>query len=121
MVPKYFTEWDKSFVGRDLLSHEYTHSWNGKFRRAADLWTLNLNVPMRDSMMWVYEGQTQYWGNVLAARSGLLTTAAGAGLAGHDGRRLRQPPRPRLAPVQDTTNDLDHRQPQAAVLAELAA
>ncbi|HVZ21118.1 MAG TPA: hypothetical protein VG871_08650, partial [Vicinamibacterales bacterium] len=72
-VPGYFTEWTKNADERDLLSHEYTHSWNGKFRRPADLWTPNYNVPMRDSLLWVYEGQTQYWGEVLAARAGLWT------------------------------------------------
>jgi predicted metalloprotease with PDZ domain len=70
--PEYFTEWDsKTVATRDLLPHEYTHSWNGKFRRPKDLWTPNYNVPMDDSLLWVYEGQTQYWGQVLAARSGL--------------------------------------------------
>ena len=73
-VPKkYFIDWKNAFVGRDLLAHEFTHSWNGKYRRGADLWTPNFQVPMRDSLMWVYEGQTQYWGNVLAARSGLYS------------------------------------------------
>jgi predicted metalloprotease with PDZ domain len=72
-IPAYFTEWDKNPDARDLLPHEYTHSWNGKFRRPADLWTPNFNVPMQDSLLWVYEGQTQYWGYVLAARSGLWT------------------------------------------------
>ena len=67
----YFTAWDKTFSGRDLLSHEFTHSWNGKYKRPADLWAPNLNIPERDSLLWVYEGQTQYWGKVLAARSGL--------------------------------------------------
>ncbi len=38
-VPNYFTEWDKNADTRDLLPHEFTHSWNGKFRRPADLWT----------------------------------------------------------------------------------
>ena len=71
--PGYFTDWESSAPGRDLLAHEYTHSWNGKFRRPADLWTPDFNVPMRDSLLWVYEGQTQYWGFVLAARSGLWT------------------------------------------------
>jgi predicted metalloprotease with PDZ domain len=70
-TPTGFTEWDKTAPGRDLLPHEYTHSWNGKFRRPADLWTPNYNVPMQDSLLWVYEGQTEYWGNVLTARSGL--------------------------------------------------
>ncbi|HEV2364077.1 MAG TPA: peptidase M61 [Caulobacteraceae bacterium] len=71
--PKYFTDWDKLAPERDLLPHEYAHSWNGKYRRPADLWTPNFNVPMRDSLLWVYEGLTQYWGYVLAARAGLWT------------------------------------------------
>ncbi len=70
----YFTEWDKQADARDLLPHEMTHSWNGKYRRPADLWTPNYDVPMRDSLLWLYEGQTQFWGEVLAARSGLWTT-----------------------------------------------
>jgi predicted metalloprotease with PDZ domain len=69
----YFTAWSDSAPGRDLLAHEYTHSWNGKFRRPADLWTPNFNVPMGDSLLWVYEGQTEYWGFVLTTRAGLWT------------------------------------------------
>ena len=69
----YFTAWNEAAPDRDLLPHEYTHSWNGKFRRPADLWTPNFNVPMGDSLLWVYEGQTQYWGFVLTARSGMWT------------------------------------------------
>lgn len=69
----YFTDWTVNVGERDLLPHEYTHSWNGKFRRPADLWTPNFNVPMRNSLLWVYEGLTDYYGNVLAARSGLRT------------------------------------------------
>ncbi|HEV7815857.1 MAG TPA: peptidase M61 [Janthinobacterium sp.] len=68
----YFTDWTKSEVGRDLLAHEYTHSWDGKFRRPAGQDVPNFNTPMNDGLLWVYEGQTQYWGNVLAARSGLV-------------------------------------------------
>jgi predicted metalloprotease with PDZ domain len=71
--PTIFTEWDKTAGDRDLLAHEYAHSWNGKFLRPADLWTPNYDVPMRDSLLWVYEGQTEFWGYVLAARSGLMT------------------------------------------------
>ena len=69
--PAYFTDWSQGVLSRDLLAHEYTHSWNGKFRRPADLWTPNFNVPMRDDLLWVYEGMTQYWGTVLTARSGM--------------------------------------------------
>jgi predicted metalloprotease with PDZ domain len=69
----YFTTWNSGFVSKDLLAHEYTHSWNGKYRRPADLWTPAFNTPMRNSLLWVYEGQTQYWGHVLAARAGFVT------------------------------------------------
>ena len=103
--PRYFADWDRLPATRDLLPHEYTHSWNGKYRRPADLWTPNFNVPMRDSLLWVYEGQTQYWGYVLAARSGLLSKqealdAIAATAATYDnrvGRAWRQ--------MSDTTND----------------
>ena len=67
----YFTEWERNAPVRDLLPHEYTHSWNGKFRRPRGLATPSFNVPMQGDLLWVYEGQTQYWGFVLAARSGL--------------------------------------------------
>jgi len=67
----YFTEWEKAVSLHELLPHEYVHSWNGKFRRPTGLATPNYNVPMEDDLLWVYEGQTQYWGKVLAARSGL--------------------------------------------------
>ncbi len=72
----YFTGWNEKAGFTDLLAHELVHSWNGKYRRGADLWTPNFNVPMQDSLLWVYEGQTQFWGNVLAARSGLRPLAA---------------------------------------------
>jgi predicted metalloprotease with PDZ domain len=57
----------------NLLPHEYVHSWNGKFRRPAGLATPNYQEPMLDEMLWVYEGLTEYLGDVLAARSGLFT------------------------------------------------
>ncbi len=57
----------------DLLPHEFNHSWNGKFRRPADLATPNLQVPMEDDLLWVYEGMTQFYGELQAERSGLRT------------------------------------------------
>ncbi len=56
-----------------LLPHEYVHSWNGKFRRPAGLATPNYQEPMKDDLLWVYEGLTEYLGEVLTARSGLQT------------------------------------------------
>lgn len=57
----------------DLLAHEYTHSWNGKYRRPYDLFTTDYQMPMRDDLLWVYEGMTEYYGLALTARSGLWT------------------------------------------------
>jgi predicted metalloprotease with PDZ domain len=105
--PDYFTDPAKSAIDRDLLPHEYTHSWNGKFRRPADLWSPDEHtVPERDTLLWVYEGQTDYWGWVLAARAGILTQAqtrdaialyAAQMNDGTPGRTWRN--------LQDTTND----------------
>jgi predicted metalloprotease with PDZ domain len=57
----------------DLLPHEMVHSWNGKYRRPAGLATPDYQQPMRDELLWDYEGLTDYLGKVLAARSGLMT------------------------------------------------
>jgi len=61
-------------LSASLLPHEYVHSWNGKFRRPADLATPDYQQPMQDDLLWVYEGLTNYLGFVLTARSGLLTS-----------------------------------------------
>ncbi len=60
-------------LSASLLPHEYVHSWNGKYRRPADLATPDYQQPMQDDLLWVYEGLTNYLGFVLTARSGLLT------------------------------------------------
>ena len=59
----------------DLLSHEFTHSWNGKYRRPYNLYQTDFATMQQGSLLWVYEGMTQYLGNVLAARSGLKSQA----------------------------------------------
>ncbi|HUA14183.1 MAG TPA: PDZ domain-containing protein [Verrucomicrobiae bacterium] len=66
---------DENFrkMAAGLLPHEYVHSWNGKYRRPADLTTPDYEQPMQDDLLWVYEGLTNYLGFVLTARSGLLT------------------------------------------------
>ena len=100
----YLTDWANGIFDRDLLGHEYTHSWDGKFRRPADLWTPSFDVPMRDDLLWVYEGMTQYWGNILTARAGMRTpeqtrdifAQVAAGFATSPGRNWR--------PMVDTTN-----------------
>jgi predicted metalloprotease with PDZ domain len=60
-------------VNASLLPHEFVHAWNGKYRRPAGLITPDFARPMNTELVWVYEGLTEYWGWVLAGRSGLLT------------------------------------------------
>ncbi|MDO1527862.1 peptidase M61 [Fulvimonas sp. R45] len=106
MGADYFTAWASNAPNRDLLAHEYVHSWNGKFRRPADLWTPNFNVPMGDSLLWVYEGQTQYWGFVLTARAGLWTPAQFRdALAMVAANYDRNRPGFQWRTLEDTTND----------------
>ena len=112
--PGYFTKWADNSGRHNLLPHEYSHSWDGKFRRGADLFTPDFKMPMRNSLLWVYEGQTQFWGYVLQTRSGIVpkedTLAAYAMIAAlHEKRPGRQ-----WRPLADTTNDpiLSARRPQ---------
>jgi predicted metalloprotease with PDZ domain len=60
-------------IGGPVLSHEYTHSWNGKYRRPAGLATADFATPMKGELLWVYEGLTDYLGNVLGTRCGFET------------------------------------------------
>ncbi len=103
--PDYFIDPASQLVGAHLLPHEYTHSWNGKFRRPAGLWTPDFNTqPMQGDLLWVYEGLTEYFGDVLTARSGMLTAqqyrdalaASAANMDARPGRTWR--------PLQDTAD-----------------
>lgn len=112
--PAFFTGWATHLGDRDLLSHEMNHSWDGKWRRPADQYVPNFNSPLQNSLLWVYEGQTQYYGQVVAARSGLLTkqqamdslAITAATFDNRVGREWRA--------LQDTTNDpiISQRQPK---------
>lgn len=87
----YFTDWDNSATERDLLPHEYVHSWIGKYRVPAGNLTRDFASRMTNELLWVYEGLTQYYGHVLAARCGLVTAEQTLGAfaliaATYDGR-----------------------------------
>jgi len=85
-----------------LLGHEYVHSWNGKYRRPKGLLSPDYQKPMDGSLLWVYEGMTQFWGQVLPARAGLITPEyfrdTLAGWAGH----FDTEPGARWRPMADT-------------------
>ncbi|HUR82272.1 MAG TPA: M61 family peptidase, partial [Thermoanaerobaculia bacterium] len=73
MEEKAVTDKDLQPAVGGLLSHEYVHSWNGKYRRPAGMLSPDYQTPMEGNLLWVYEGLTQYMGGVLAARAGLWT------------------------------------------------
>jgi predicted metalloprotease with PDZ domain len=103
--PGYFIKWGEVLNDYNTLPHEFDHSWIGKYRRGADLWTPDFRTPMRDDLLWAYEGQDQFWGYVLGARSGMFTKQqtldALAGIAaGLDSRPARS-----WRNLVDTTND----------------
>ncbi|KUO54439.1 MAG: peptidase M61 [Sphingomonadales bacterium BRH_c42] len=104
--PTALIDWEAMDWDHNVVSHELVHSWNGKYRRPADLWTPDYRTPMQNSLLWLYEGQTQFWGWVLAARSdiqskdtilGTIALAAANYAEGQPGRAWRD--------VQDTVND----------------
>ena len=92
-----FSDAKHQLYNADLLSHEFTHSWNGKYRRPFNLYQPDFATPQQGELLWVYEGMTQYLGNVLAARAGLKTqaqyrdllAASAAGLDNRPGRLWR--------------------------------
>ncbi|MGH9740491.1 MAG: M61 family metallopeptidase [Candidatus Acidiferrales bacterium] len=88
----------------DLIPHEFTHSWNGKFRRPADLATPDFQTPMKDDLLWVYEGLTEYYGEVLTARAGFWDPEmAREALAEVAGQAANRPGRA-WRPLQDTAD-----------------
>lgn len=101
----YFTNTAEQLNDVDLVAHEFVHAWNGRWRQPADLWSPTFNQPVGGSLLWVYEGQTEFWGRVLAARAGLRDhqqtidrLAMDAAIAANrTGRRWKD--------LQDNTND----------------
>ena len=103
--PDTLIEWDKMAWDRNVVAHELVHSWNGKYRRPAEMWTPDYRQPMQNNLLWLYEGQTQFWGQVLAARSGLQPKDIVLGaLANSAGNYSVQPGRAWRS-VEDTTHD----------------
>jgi len=89
-------------LSADLLPHEFTHSWNGKYRRPAGLATGNYEDSMKGNLLWVYEGLTDYLGNVLAARSKIETAAQYRDYLAADAATLDYRPGRTWRDLQDT-------------------
>ncbi len=113
--PGYFQDVALKSVGRNILGHEFTHSWDGKFRRPAGQFTPTFEEPMRDELLWVYEGGTQYWGQVLEGRAGLYTLDQDLDMWAGTAAYYDTLPGTDWRPIQDTTNDstLSDRNPKS--------
>lgn len=98
-----FTDWNNKGHERSLLPHEFNHSWNGKHRRPAALWAPDYHTPVNGDLLWVYEGQTQFWENVLSARSGLQSKEVALGEIAERTARLSRTEGRAWRPVEDTT------------------
>jgi len=105
LEPKAFVDWDGYDWDRNVLPHELAHAWNGKFRRPAGLWTPDYRQPMQDNLLWVYEGQTQFWGFVLAARSGMQAKETVLGMIAAQAANYAEQPGRAWRSVEDTTLD----------------
>jgi predicted metalloprotease with PDZ domain len=105
LEPKNFTDWEAMDWDRNVLPHELAHSWDGKYRRPARLWTPDYRQPMQDDLLWVYEGQTQFWGMVLAARSGVQSKDVVLGMLANQAGLYSELPGRAWRSVEDTTFD----------------
>ena len=90
------------FINGDLLSHEMVHSWNGKYRRPRGLQANDYRQPIDSSMLWVYEGLTNFLGDTVAARSGLWTPEQARDHLAWDAANLNAQPGRRWRPMVDT-------------------
>jgi predicted metalloprotease with PDZ domain len=97
-----FIDDDQFLLDGDLLPHEFTHSWNGKYRRPAGLATSNYQKPMIGDLLWVYEGLTQYLGDVLATRSGIWTPEQFRGMLAEKTANFDNRPGREWRDLQDT-------------------
>ena len=105
LEPDNFIKWDEYDWDRNVLSHELSHSWVGKFRRPARLWTPDYRQPMQNNLLWVYEGQNQFWGIVHAARSGLQSKEVALGMLAASAGLYSNLPGRSWRSVEDTTHD----------------
>jgi predicted metalloprotease with PDZ domain len=101
----YFTHTAEQLNNLDLIAHEFVHAWNGRWRQPADLWSATFNQPVGGSLLWVYEGQTEFWGRVLAARAGLRDRQQTLDKLAMDAATVANRAGRRWKDLQDSTND----------------
>ncbi len=99
---KGFSDAKHQLAESDLLAHEFTHSWNGKYRRPFNLYQTDFEKMQQGSLLWVYEGMTQYLGNILAARSNLKSQSNYRDMLAMSAAQLDYKPGREWRPTEDT-------------------
>ena len=102
----FFARWNTSTGYRAAPVHGYVHSWNGTFRRPVEMWTPDFNTPERDSLLWMFEGLTEYWKVVLCARAGLWTREEALDSFGNTAVSVANRSGASWRPLQDVNNDV---------------
>lgn len=114
----YFRDRSSQLNNLDLIAHEHVHAWNGRLRVPIGQWTPTPNTPMRNGMLWIYEGQTEFWGRVLAARSGLRSRQETLDKLALDAADVQAMNGRAWKTLRDTTNDPVYLSSRAAVWPE---
>lgn len=114
----YFRDRFRQLNNLDLIVHEHVHAWNGRFRVPVGQWTPTPNTPIRNGMLWSYEGQTEFWGRVLAARSGLRSQQETLDKLALDAATVQAMNGRAWKPLRDTTNDPLYMSSRTAVWPE---
>jgi predicted metalloprotease with PDZ domain len=104
MASSYFQDWAAQLNNRDIVAHEFVHAWNGLYRVPADLWAPTPNVPQAGSLLWMYEGQTEFWARVLAARAGLRSRQETLDKLAMDAAEVANRPGRAWRPLSDDVN-----------------
>jgi len=104
MASSYFRDWAGQLNNRDIVAHEFAHAWNGLYRIPADLWAATPNVPVGGSLLWMYEGQTEFWARILAARAGLRSRGETLDKLALDAAEVANRPGRAWRPLSDDVN-----------------
>jgi predicted metalloprotease with PDZ domain len=110
----FFTNPAAQLTMANLMVHEFAHAWNGRTHQPADLWQPNLNLPIGGSLLWVYEGQSEYWADVIAPRIGLQTVQQGMDALAMEAAKASQRPGRAWKSLQESTRDPIHMSGKAA-------
>jgi predicted metalloprotease with PDZ domain len=101
----YFTDATTQLAMANLVVHEFAHAWNGRTRQPADLWEPNLNLPVGGSLLWLYEGQSEFWATVMTPRFGLQTAQQSMDALAVEAAKAVARPGRQWKSLQDSTID----------------